>query len=156
MEVKNIQVVKLMMVKDKTIPYYARKIGFPRDIAEIGFELLKGADREYFAVICLSRCSGINAVNIVSQGSASYTVIHPREVFKPAILSNANSICLLHNHTSGAVIPSSQDIVVTKSLVDAGILLRIQVLDHVIISDENFYSIKQDYDKQIFKELILD
>lgn len=155
MDIKSIQVVKIMMVKDTTIPYYTRKITAPEDLAKIGNEILKGADREYFVAICLSRNGTVNAVNIVSQGSASHSVVHPREVFKPAILSNANSICLLHNHTSGSVNPSSEDLAVTEALIKAGNLLRISVLDHVIISDGLFYSMK-DHHKEIFKEIILD
>jgi len=152
MAIKNIQVVRIMMVKDKTIPYYSRKVCTPKDVAEIGFEVLKGADREYFVVICLSRGGTVNAVNIVSQGSAGHADVHPREVFKPAILANACSICLLHNHTSGFVDPSHEDIVITKRLIEASELLKIAVWDHVIISDGNFYSLRDHYG-YIFKEI---
>ena len=87
-----------MMVRDKTIPYYARKISGPKDIANIGFELFNGADREYLAAIVLSVDHTINAVNIIAQGSLDTACFHPREILKPAILANASCICLLHNH----------------------------------------------------------
>ena len=114
----------------------------PETVAEIGQTLLKGADREYFLVICLSTALKVNAVNIVSQGSINHTSIHPREVFKPAILANSDRICLLHNHIAGNLKPSEQDINVTKKLIEAGNLLDIKVIDHIIITDSGFVSLK--------------
>lgn len=143
MKAKGIQIVKILMVRDRTHPYYARKLSQPEEVAKIGFEILKDADREHFAVISLASDNSINAVNIASQGGVGYAPIHPREVFKPAILANAFSICLLHNHTSLSAEPSREDIEVTKQLVKAGYILGINIIDHVIIADNgNFYSLK--------------
>ena len=155
MKVKDVQVVKILMIRDKTVPMYAHKISNPEDVAKIGYELFKNADREYFAVICLSRDNTINAVNIVSQGSLSSAGFHPREVLKPAILANASSICLLHNHTSLNVLPSRDDIAVTSRLIQAANLLQIQILDHVIVAEEKFYSLKE-HDGLMFKKSIGD
>ncbi len=143
MEKADIQIVTISMVRDRTHPYYARKINQPEDVAELGFEVLKDADREHFVVISLASDNSINAVNIASQGGVGYAPIHPREVFKTAILANAFSVCLLHNHTSLSVEPSKEDIEMTKRLVKAGHILEIKIIDHVIIADNGkFYSLK--------------
>ena len=155
MKVNTIQVVKIMMVRDKTIPYYGHKITEPKDVAQIGFELFNGTDREHLAVIALSRDNTINAVNIVSQGSVGSAPFHPREVLKPAILANASAICLLHNHTSLSVLPSSDDIAVTRRIIEAANLLQIKVFDHVIVAEDKFYSLKE-HDGLMFKKSIGD
>ena len=72
-------------------------------------------------------------INTVSMGSLTASVVHPREVMKPAILSNAVALLLCHNHPSGAPQPSQEDRALTKRLVDAGKLLGIALLDHVIL-----------------------
>ena len=78
-------------------------------------------------------------------GSLNVSVVHPREVFKRAILQNANSIILMHNHPSGDPTPSKEDIDMTDRLIEAGELLGIRVLDHIVIGDENNYiSLKQE------------
>jgi hypothetical protein len=74
-------------------------------------------------------------INTVSMGSLTASVVHPREVMKPAILSNAAALLLCHNHPSGAPQPSQEDRALTKRLVDAGKLLGIAVLDHIIVGD---------------------
>jgi len=81
-------------------------------------------------------------INTVSMGSLTASVVHPREVFKPAILSNAAALLCCHNHPSGAPQPSREDRALTTRLVDAGKLLGINVLDHIILGDgnESYYS----------------
>lgn len=97
-------------------------------------------DREQFLLLCLDSANHIIATNTVSTGSLSASLVHPREVFKAAILGNAASILLVHNHPSGSSKPSSEDGRITARLRDAGELLGIPVLDHVIIGEEDFYS----------------
>jgi DNA repair protein RadC len=86
-------------------------------------------------VLLLNQKNRVVGVNTVSIGSLTASVVHPREVFKPAILSNAAAIILAHNHPSGQPQPSQEDRVLTVRLVAAGKLLGISVLDHVIIGD---------------------
>jgi DNA repair protein RadC len=86
-------------------------------------------------VLLLSPKNNVIGVNTVSVGSLTASVVHPRECFKPAILSNAAAIILAHNHPSGQPRPSQEDRVLTVRLVAAGKLLGISVLDHVIIGD---------------------
>jgi DNA repair protein RadC len=79
-------------------------------------------------------------VNVVSIGSLTATVVHPRECFKPAIIGNAAAVLLVHGHPSGCPQPSTEDIAITRRLRDAGELLGIRVLDHVIVGDGNHFS----------------
>ena len=86
-------------------------------------------------VLMLDQKNRVIGINTVSVGSLTASVVHPRECFKPAILSNAASIILAHNHPSGQPQPSQEDRVLTVRLVTAGKLLGISILDHVIIGD---------------------
>jgi len=81
--------------------------------------------------------------NTVSIGSVSASLVHPREVFKFAILANASSLILAHNHPSGDVSPSRDDIELTRRLVEGGTLIGIDVLDHLVLSDGDFLSLKE-------------
>lgn len=78
-------------------------------------------------------------INTVSVGSLNASLVHTREVFKPAILQNATGLILVHNHPSGDEKPSEEDLEITRRLVEAGKLLQIEILDHVIVGNE-FYS----------------
>ena len=84
------------------------------------------------------------AYSIITIGIANQTLIHPREVFQRAILIGATALVVAHNHPSGSVEPSQEDISVTNRLKEAGTLLGIQLLDHVIVSDFKFKSLRED------------
>jgi DNA repair protein RadC len=75
-------------------------------------------------------------------GSVNSSLVHPREVFKPAIKNSASAVILCHNHPSGNCIPSSEDIEITKRLCEAGKIVGVQILDHIIIGDGVFFSFK--------------
>ena len=102
--------------------------------------LFHGLDREQFLVACLDAKHAIIGVNVVSIGSLSFSIVHPREVFKPAILLNSAAIICSHNHPSGDPEPSSEDRVLTARLRQAGDLIGITILDHIILGDERTYS----------------
>ena len=102
--------------------------------------LFHGLDREQFLVACLDAKHAIIGVNVVSIGSLTLSIVHPREVFKPAILLNSAAIICVHNHPSGHPEPSSEDIVLTTRLRQAGDLIGITILDHLILGDERTYS----------------
>lgn len=102
--------------------------------------LFEGLDREQFAVCCLDAKHHIIGVNIVAIGSLSLAIVHPREVYKPAILMNAAALICAHNHPSGDPTPSVEDRVLTTRLHGAGEQLGIKLLDHVILGDERIYS----------------
>ena len=93
------------------------------------------SDREIFAVMLLNTKNRVIGINVVSVGSLTASVVHPREVFKAACLANATNIILTHNHPSGDPAPSKEDISITSRLVQAGRLMDIPVLDHIIIGD---------------------
>ena len=99
-----------------------------------------GLDREHFLVVGLDAKHRVIGLNLVSVGSLSLAIVHPREVFKPLILMNASAWICAHNHPSGDVTPSSEDRVLTKRLREAGELLGITLLDHLILANENSYS----------------
>ena len=88
-------------------------------------------DREYFVVVCLDTKNQPTAINICHIGSLNASIVHPRECFKPAILSNAASILVGHNHPSGKSAEIREDVEVTKRLVEAGKIIGIDVLDHI-------------------------
>ncbi len=88
---------------------------------------------------CVNAKNEVNAIEIVSTGTLSSALVHPREIFKAAILSNAHAVILCHNHPSGDPAPSREDREITRRLVEAGMLMGIEVLDHVIIGDHHRY-----------------
>ena len=102
----------------------------------------RNADREKFIAVHLNTKNQIISYEVVSVGSLNASIVHPREVFKGAILSNAASIILCHNHPSGDPNPSKEDKQLTNRLEEAGKILGIEVLDHVIFASSNFYSFK--------------
>lgn len=133
---------KVMLVKDSNVLSNKKRIGSPVDVVNMFETYLEGADREHFCVAMLDRKGNLLGLNTVSVGSVSASIVHPREVFKPAIIIGASSIILCHNHPSGDTTPSNEDITVTRKLIEGGKILNIEILDHVIIGD-NYYSMKE-------------
>ena len=132
---KRINIVSIKMVKESSFLYQTRQILSPKDAYEMIKEQLEGLDREQFIIACLNTKNEPTNITVVSVGSLNKAIVHPREVFKTAILSNAASIMAFHNHPSGETTPSQQDIQLTKRLYEAGELLGIKLLDHLIIGD---------------------
>ena len=141
---KRINVVKCQIVKEKTMAYDFKTISQPLDAARIIKAYIGNSDRENFVVACLDTKNNITAINTVSIGTINSASAHPREVFKIAILANSASIIIAHNHPSGDPSPGREDIELTKNIVDAGKILGIEVLDHVVIGyDEQYVSFKE-------------
>ncbi len=105
----------------------------PEDVVAAWPELV-GAEREVFGVLALNARHGITRRVVVSIGSLNASIVHPREVFRVALLYSAASLVLVHNHPSGDPEPSDEDLAITRRLVEAGELLGVAVLDHVIIA----------------------
>lgn len=116
------------------------------DVYEMVKDELVSSDRERFLSVMLTSKNHLIGVETVSVGSISATIITPRDVFKSAILANAISIILCHNHPSGDLVPSDSDIKITKHLIEAGELLGVRVLDHLIVSNQGYKSLR-DYCK---------
>ena len=140
---KRINIVSIKMVKESSFLYQTRIISSPNDAYEMIREQLEGLDREQFIIACLNTKNEPTNISVVSVGSLNKAIVHPREVFKTAILSNAASIMAFHNHPSGDTDPSQQDIQLTNRLYEAGELLGIKLLDHLIIGDGTFTSLKE-------------
>jgi DNA repair protein RadC len=140
---KRINVVSIKMVKESSILYDIRKIQAPKDALELGKRFLEESDREQLLVCCLDAKSQPTAINVVSVGNLNNSLVHPREVFKPAILSNSASIILFHNHPTGDPTPSKEDTNITERLKECGAILGIKLIDHIIIGDNSYYSLKE-------------
>ena len=140
---KRINIVSIKMVKESSFLYQTRQILSPNDAYEMIKEQLEELDREQFIIACLNTKNEPTNISVVSVGSLNKAIVHPREVFKTAILSNAASIMAFHNHPSGETTPSQQDIQLTNRLYEAGELLGIKLLDHLIIGDGTFTSLKE-------------
>ena len=119
-----------------------RAICGPDDVVAMLGRKLHKEQREHFLVLLLNARHEVMGKETVSIGSLNASIVHPREVFKPALLASAASIVLVHNHPSGDPEPSEEDLVITKRLVEAGELLGIGVLDHVLIASRGVVSFR--------------
>lgn len=115
----------------------------PRDVANLLLAKLSFLEREHFVIILLNTKNKVISIEKISIGSLNNSIVHPREVFKPAIRRNSAAVILAHNHPSGNPEPSSEDIEVTSRLQEAGELIGIDVLDHLIIGNKNYISLKE-------------
>ena len=115
----------------------------PGDVYKLMHERMKGFDREHFYAILLNTKNVVLAVELISIGSLNASIVHPREILKPAIASSAGSIILVHNHPTGDPDPSREDLEFTKRFAKCGELIGIQLLDHVIIGDGHYSSLKE-------------
>ena len=115
----------------------------PEDAAHYVMPHLRYEQKEHFAVLLLNTKNHILGLRDVSIGSLSASVVHPREVFAMAIRYAAASMILVHNHPSGDPNPSREDLAITDRLVKAGRILDIPVLDHIILGDNRFLSLKE-------------
>ncbi len=117
--------------------YRSRRITSPADVFNVFHEMFKGLTVEHFMAVYLSSNNIVMGYDIISQGNLNSSVVHPREVFRGAIVQSCASIILLHNHPSGNPDPSSEDISITKKLVEAGKLIDIPVFDHLVIAGDS-------------------
>ncbi|OGO31650.1 MAG: hypothetical protein A2Z29_03180 [Chloroflexi bacterium RBG_16_56_11] len=115
----------------------------PEDVARLVQSRLKDKKKEYFLVVLLDTRNQLIRVAEISVGSLDSSIVHPREVFKEAISASAASVIFIHNHPSGDTEASEDDIKLTKRLAEAGEIVGIDVLDHVIIGGENHVSLKR-------------
>ncbi|MBP2633262.1 MAG: repair protein RadC [Firmicutes bacterium] len=115
----------------------------PKDVADYMMARLRYENKEYFISILLNTKNQVLASPTISIGSLNASIVHPREIFREAIQYAAASIILIHNHPSGDPNPSKEDLFVTEKLTKAGNLMDIAVLDHVIIGDNKYISLKE-------------
>lgn len=130
--------VKIQLVRESR-PTKECIITGPEDVYKLVKDELKNSDRELFLSIQLNTRNRVLGINVVSVGTLNASMVHPREVFKSAILQNAAGIVIVHNHPSETDEPSEEDLAITSKLSNAGELLSIDVLDHIIVG-KSFYS----------------
>ncbi|MDW7651248.1 MAG: DNA repair protein RadC [Bacillota bacterium] len=118
-------------------------ISSPGDAAGLMMEEMRHYLREHFCVVLLDTKNKVLGVEEISVGSLNTSLVHPREVFRPAIHKACASVILIHNHPSGDPTPSREDLDVTRRLYEAGQLVGIEVLDHVVIGDNRFISFRE-------------
>lgn len=122
------------LVRDESVPYQTETmtVSCAEDVASVCGDL-RAADRERFEVLLLSTRNNLIARVLVSVGSLNASIVHPREVLKPAVVANAASVVVVHNHPSGDSTPSGADIQLCRRLVKAADVIGIEILDSVII-----------------------
>ena len=115
----------------------------PEDLYKLLRPRIAREYREHFVAVLLSTRNAVIGIETISVGSLNASIVHPREVFKPAIIHSASAIALAHNHPSGDVTPSEEDLAITRRLKEAGHLLGIELLDHVVVARRSFASLKE-------------
>jgi DNA repair protein RadC len=139
---KQIRAVYEMLTVQEDITNYLKtnqRYTAPQQVYET-FSFLMKETKEMFITLHLDGKNRIICMDLVSIGSLNQSIVHPREVFKTALLSNAAAIILVHQHPTGDPSPSSEDLSITKRLKEAGEFMGIKVLDHIIVGDGEYLS----------------
>jgi DNA repair protein RadC len=140
----HIPIYQVKLVRDGSQKTERKKVSQPAVAAEVLWQFLEEVDREHFVVILLDTQNQMIGIHTVTVGTLDASLVHPREIFKAAILANSAAILLAHNHPSGDPTPSAEDRSVTRLLVDAGVALGIEVLDHVVLGESpRYYSFRE-------------
>lgn len=137
---------RLELVKEESHKYEVEtRISCPKDIYEVLTKVcrIQCNAEEVFILITLNTKNIVTGYFEVHRGTINTSLVHPREVFKRALLNNANSIMVAHNHPSGDPNPSKEDIQITERLKEAGNLLGINLIDHIIVGDDKYISLKE-------------
>lgn len=126
----------------------SKTITSPKNVVEILRSILAAEDeitqdKEHFWTFHLNTRSSLICLELVSLGTIDTSVVHPREVFTRAVANRSSSLVIAHNHPSGVCEPSTQDIAITECLVEAGTLLDIPIVDHIIVGNESHYSFRE-------------
>lgn len=125
----------------QSLPYKSKELTDPKKVYQLIKSKLKDYHKEHFYIIVLN--SRNYSVAEVSVGSLDASIVHPREVFAEAIKNKASSVIFVHNHPSGDSEPSESDLDTTKQLIEAGKILDIEVVDHIIVTKNNYFSFKE-------------
>lgn len=129
----------------KEYPILKNQINFenPKDFYNHFKSLFENEIREKIVIFWLSAKNRVTGFEIISIGDSTSTIINPREVFRAAIVNHCVKIIIAHNHPSGNLEPSREDISITKQLVQGGKILDIKILDHIIFTDDGYYSFEE-------------
>jgi DNA repair protein RadC len=120
-----------------------RKVNSPGDVADLMIPEMQGLDREHFKAILLNTKNGIIRIVTVAVGSLNAALVHPREIFKPAVSASAAGIIMVHNHPTGNPEPSNEDVDLTVRFARCGELMGIELVDHIIIGGNRFVSMRE-------------
>ena len=142
-KMQSFHVVEVQLKKKKRMNQFEKRVISPVDAGDFLQKTIAYKDREWFCALGLDAKGFVNYFEVIHIGTLTQATIHPREVFKSAIMTNSNSIIIAHNHPSGDVDPSIADRTATRLITDAGKIMGIEVLDHLIISDNKYYSLKE-------------
>ena len=136
---------RTMLVKERAVNYETGKLNNPEDIVLMMRSLLhmEQMAEEYCYMIAMNSSCKVLGVFLISKGTVNVSLITPREVYIRALLSGAVQIVLCHNHPSGSVVPSEQDIAITRKIKEAGELININLADHIIIGSDSYLSFKE-------------
>ena len=136
--------VKSIEVREIEYSYDKRpKITSMENVVEIVKPMIADSNKEFFMALYLNTKNGVLKQEVISVGSLNANVVHPREIFKTACMISAAYIIVAHNHPSGDPTPSREDIEITKKLYEAGKMMGIELLDHVIIGYDRYYGFKE-------------
>ena len=147
-----LDVVNIRLVKEPSL-YSTKPLNSPEAVLELMAEEMSSYDRAVLCILNLKANSQVINMNIVSVGTINSALVNPREIFKSSILSNACAIIAIHKHPSGNIMPSREDVNITKRLKMSGAILGIELLDHIIIGGTSgeMYSFKSKR-KDLFAE----
>lgn len=140
---KTVKRVRLKQVCDGRIRFAVDRVSRPREVYDAVMPYYKGADREILSVLCLDAQNQPNSFNVASIGALNTTRTRPAEILKAAILSNALGLILIHNHPSGELDPSPEDLEFTRAVQRACELVGIDLYDHLIVTDDGFTSFRE-------------
>lgn len=136
--------MRLILLKEPGTTKNPKYVGRAADL-EPFIQPLKYYSEEHFVILHLNVKSYVIGYQIIAHGTITETIIHPREVFKAALINNSFSIIAVHNHPTGNVTPSPEDLLTTRVLIEASKVLGILLLDHVIISSDSLLSLRDEY-----------
>ena len=133
----------LLMVKEEAQRQTIDRITSTQDVFTLLHEY-SGKEKEYFLLVTLDGSSHVIEKRVIHIGTLNQSLVHPREVFRPAILDNAAGVIIAHNHPSGTLEASRADIQITQRLKEVAKLVGIELLDHVILSSHGYYSFSEE------------
>lgn len=142
---KRVSIVSLELVKESSLLYGPRKCTSVPAAYELIAPFIKNKDREHLIVVGLNTKNEPTVINIAHIGTVNQSIAVPRDILKPVLLSNGTRILLGHNHPSGDITPSDQDKQLTKRVFEAGKVLGIELMDHLIVSpNDTYFSFKEE------------
>ena len=137
---------RTILVEEKTVDYTADRLNQPADAVEMINDLtsLKELGEEHCYMVAMNNRNRVIGIFLISKGTATNGLVGAREVFMRALLIGAVKIILLHNHPSGDPAPSREDILITRRVHEAGMMIGVELLDHIIIGDNRYSSMRED------------